>query len=272
MCFSYRKTPFSASADITQEAAPDSPPLPPSTGSTSSSAPLSGDSSACRRRMSKPVFDHHTVCVLCRGFDCNADSHCDECMQWSTEEMEACEKHRQLLLRKDRRRKDSLPKPSSSPVTSPSPSQPFSLSASGVDDHIDTKLAVLSTSFDQKLESLTSILLNKISLLQDPSEHHMSARMSNPSSAASPAVPVLCPSPGLDLPPPNPESTVGLHREFLGEGVGPVPSGSRVPFPLDQGYVRDSGSAMSADAQVPLVVVEASTLAPPFASRGSSAS
>ena len=84
----------------------------------------------------------------------------------------------------------------------------------------------------------------------------MSARMSNPSSAAPPAVPVLCPSPGLDLPPSNPEGTVGFHQEFLGKGVGPVPSGSRVPFPLAQSYVRDSGSIMSADAQVPPVVVE----------------
>ena len=87
----------------------------------------------------------------------------------------------------------------------------------------------------------------------------MSARMSNLSSVVPPAVPVLYPSPGLDLPPPTPESTVGLHREFLGEGVGPVPSGSRVPFPLDQGYVvRDSGSALSADVQVHLAVSSAS--------------
>ena len=79
----------------------------------------------------------------------------------------------------------------------------------------------------------------------------MSARMSNPSSAVPQAVPVPCLSPGLDMPPPNPEGTVSFHREFLGEGVDPVPSDSRVPFPLDQVYVRDRGSAMSADVQVP---------------------
>ena len=160
---------FSASVDVPQEAALDAPPPPTSTGSTSSSsAPSSGDSSACRncpkcrKRMSKPVFDRHTVSVLCRGFDCNADSRCDKCMEWSPEEMEAYVKHRQLLLRKDRRRKDSLPKPPPSLVPSPLPSQHISLSAYDVDDRIGTKLAALSASFDQKLESLTLVLLNRL--------------------------------------------------------------------------------------------------------------
>ena len=118
--------------------------------------------------MSKPVFDRHTVCVLCRGFECSPESRCDECMEWSSEEMEAYVKHRQLLLRKDRRWKDSLPKPPSSPVTSPSPSQPTSLSVAGVDDRIDAKLAALSTSFDQMSDSLATVLLSRIAMLQAP--------------------------------------------------------------------------------------------------------
>ena len=59
----------------------------------------------------------------------------------------------------------------------------------------------------------------------------MSVRMPNVLSAAPPAVPVLCPSPGLDVPPQNPESTVGLYQEFLGNGVGRMPTGSRIPYP-----------------------------------------
>ena len=80
----------------------------------------------------------------------------------------------------------------------------------------------------------------------------MSARVFNVPSTAPPAVPVLCPSPGLDAPPQNPESTVRLHQEFLGDG-------SRIPFPLDQGnaYGRDDRAALSAAAQVPPAVVEA---------------
>ena len=67
MSFSLDKTVFLASADVSQEASCDSPPPPLSTGSSSSaSAP-----SKCHRRMSKPVFDLHTVCFQCRGFDCD---------------------------------------------------------------------------------------------------------------------------------------------------------------------------------------------------------
>ena len=65
----------------------------------------------------------------------------------------------------------------------------------------------------------------------------MSVRMSNVLSTAPSAVHALCPSPGLGVPPQNPESTVGLHREFLGDGVGQVPSEYKIPFPLVQGYI-----------------------------------
>ena len=87
----------------------------------------------------------------------------------------------------------------------------------------------------------------------------MSVRMPNVLSAAPPTVPVLCLPPGLDVPPQNPESTVGLHQELLGDGNGRVPSGSRIPFPLVQGHAsgRDDRSALSAAAQVPPVVTEA---------------
>ena len=87
----------------------------------------------------------------------------------------------------------------------------------------------------------------------------MSARVFNVPSTAPLAVPVLCPSPGLDAPPQNPESTVGLHQEFLGDGDGRVPSGSRIPFLLDQGnaYGRDDRSVLSAAVQVPPAVAVA---------------
>ena len=270
MSFTQDNPGFSASAYVLQEAPVESPPLPPSTGSTSSSVPLSGESSAyrncpkCHKRMSKPVFDRHTVCVLCRGFECNHDSCCDECMEWSSEEMEAYVKHQQLPLCKDCRQKDFLPEPPSSPMTSPSPSQPASLSVAGVDDRIDAKLAVLSTSFDQKLKSFTSILLSRIAMLQAPSELSVSDRMSNNPFAAAQVVLVHCPSPGLDLQPPPPPKlgvTVGIHRELLADGVGPVPSDDRVPFPLAQEYVREWGSALSVDEHVPPVAEEVPALA-----------
>ena len=193
MLFSLDKPGFLASADMSQEASCDSPP-PPSAGSSSSaSAPLSGDSLACRncpkcrRRMSKPVFDCHTVCFHYRGFDCDTDNCCDECLEWSQEEMEAYVKHCKLILRKDKRRKDCLPNPPSSLGPSPSPSQPPSVTVTDAHNCSGSQLAELSASFDQNLESLTSVLLTKISLLQPTIEHSTSARMFNvPSTAPHP--------------------------------------------------------------------------------------
>ena len=120
--------------------------------------------------MSKPVFDRYIVCVLCRGVECSLDSCCDECFEWSPE---AYLKHKQVLLHKDCRRKDSLPQPPSSPMSSPSPSPVSSFNVASVDDRIDAKLVALSSSFDQKLDSLSPLLLSRISLLQAPSEPSM---------------------------------------------------------------------------------------------------
>ena len=42
-----------------------------------------------------------------------------------------------------------------------------------------------------------------------------------------------------------------------------MPSDDRVSFPLDQAYVREWGSALSVDEQVPLVAVEVPVRTPP---------
>ena len=214
MSFSLDDPRFSPSAEGSPEATLDPSPPPPSTGSMSSPAPLSDDSSACRnwpkcrRRMSRPVCDRHTVCVICRGIDCSLDSRCDECLDWSSEEMEAYIKHCLTLSHKDCRRKDSLPRPPSSPMSSPF----TSFATPGIvstDDRFGDKLAALSASFQNELDALSYLFLPKFASLQAPSEHDMSARMPNLSFSAPRAVPVLSPSPGLDLPPLNPGSTVG---------------------------------------------------------------
>ena len=246
--FSLDNPGFSASAEISQGAPSTSPPPSLSTGSSSSSAPSSAccNCPKCRSRMSKPVRDSHTVCVICRGVDCSLDSHCDECLEWAMEKMEAYIKHRLVLLCKERRRKDSLPKPPSSPVPSPSPSTAASFPVPIIDDRFDAKLAELSSSFEQKLDSLSS-LLSKFASLQAPSERSMSARMpSNEFLSAPQAVPVLSPSPGLDMPSLNPGPTVGYHRGLLADGVGQVLPDGRVPTHLVQDNVGVAGATASA--------------------------
>ena len=68
-------------------------PTQPSASGSSPSAPSSGDSARqscpkCHRRMSNPHFDRHTVLSV-QSFDCSHDKKCDECLDWSLEEMEA---------------------------------------------------------------------------------------------------------------------------------------------------------------------------------------
>ena len=63
---------------------------------------------------------------------------------------------------------------------------------------------------------------------------------------------------GLDASFPTPESTVGFHREFQGDGSDWVPSGSRTPFPNAQGELpvfREASGSGSELAQAPPVGV-----------------
>ena len=56
---------------------------------------------ACPRRMSKKMADRHTLCISCRGFDCDVDSRCEECMEWPEEEVRLYAKYRKSLKSKD---------------------------------------------------------------------------------------------------------------------------------------------------------------------------
>ena len=42
---------------------------------------------AYHRRMSAKTADRHTICVVCRGFDCSVESRCEECIEWPEEEI-----------------------------------------------------------------------------------------------------------------------------------------------------------------------------------------
>ena len=144
---------FSATPDVSQVASRDSETLPPPSGSGSSSAPSSGDSSRhncpqCHRRMSKTIFDHYTVCHKYRVWDCLIDKQCDECLDWSWEEMKAYVKHRKSLVSKDKKGKDALPMPPSSPGPVQSTPPSAHLSVSDVDSRISSQLSEMSASFD----------------------------------------------------------------------------------------------------------------------------
>ena len=110
--------------------APDNATAPPSSDSSVDNPPEARCKYvACRRGMSAKTADHHTLCVVCRGFDSNLDSHCEECIEWLDEEVHSYVKYRKSLKSKDKPKKNkpsaTLPPP---PDSLPS-SQPDALAA-----------------------------------------------------------------------------------------------------------------------------------------------
>ena len=101
------------------------------------SAPPSSDSSvdnppdsrsqcvACPRRMSAKTADCHTLCVVCRGFDCTVETRCEECIEWPEEEVCLYAKMRKSLKSKGSKRRDkppaASPPPQAASVPSPQP-------------------------------------------------------------------------------------------------------------------------------------------------------
>ena len=88
-------------------------PVPPSSDSSVESPPeVRRKCVACPRRISKKTADRHTLCVSCRGFDCDIDTHCEECLEWPEEEVRLYAKYRKSLKSKDSyRSKPSAPPP-----------------------------------------------------------------------------------------------------------------------------------------------------------------
>ena len=160
---------------------PPVPPAPPSSSESSIEAPSDGrrKCSSCPRRMSKKSADRHTICVQCRGFDCDINSRCDECLDWSEEEISKYAKYRKSLKsRESSSRKTSLPPPplnpsghSSQPSPHPAP-QPASLPAqqpaplpahppappSATRDCLQSQMDSLAAHFTALLESLSTQL------------------------------------------------------------------------------------------------------------------
>ena len=61
---------------------PPVPPVPPSSSESSVETSVDGrrKCSSCPRRMSKKSADRHTICISCRGFDCDINNRCEECL------------------------------------------------------------------------------------------------------------------------------------------------------------------------------------------------
>ena len=209
---------------------PPVPPAPPSSSESSIEAPSDGrrKCSSCPRRMSKKSADRHTICVQCRGFVCDINSRCDECLDWSEEEISKYAKYRKSLKsRESSSRKTSLPPPpltpsghSSQPSPHPAP-QPASLPAqqpaplpahppappSATRDCLQSQMDSLAAHFTALSESLSTQLSSFMSSFSSQSRQ---TRLGPDAGEAHPGV------------------TADESRMFQGEGT---PSGTPLAPP-----------------------------------------
>ena len=135
-----------------------------------STAPPSSDSSvehpsegrrkciACPRRMSAKTADCHTICVLCRGFDCSVESRCEECIEWPEEEIRLYAKMRKSLKSKSsskhRNKPSASPPPSADSVPSSQPSAIEQMQSQV--DSLNLLVNSLSESLFARLDALTA--------------------------------------------------------------------------------------------------------------------
>ena len=101
-------------------------PAPPSSSDSTVEAPSDGRRKciACPRRMSKKTADRHTLCVNCRGFDCDINTRCEECLEWPVEEVRLYAKYRKSLKSKDSSSKAKASVPTPPPADSRCSPQP----------------------------------------------------------------------------------------------------------------------------------------------------
>ena len=141
--------------------APGAPtPAPPSSDSSVENPPeVRHKCVACPRRMSKKTADRHTLCVSCRGFDCDIDTRCKECLEWPEEEVRLYAKYRKSLKSKD----SSKSKPSAPPPP-PADSVPCSQPPTRADiqsqvDSLSVTVTSLAENLSTRLDALAASLL-----------------------------------------------------------------------------------------------------------------
>ena len=146
------------------------------TAPANSTAPPSSDSSvdqppegrrkcvACPRRISAKTADRHTICVVCRGFDCSIDSRCEECIEWPEEGVRLYPKMRKSLKSKGSSKHRNKPSASPLPAADSVPSSQLTAIAhmqTQVDSH-NALVNTLSGSLFARMDALTASLASSI--------------------------------------------------------------------------------------------------------------
>ena len=199
--------------------APTVPPVPPSSSESSVETPVDGRRKciACPRRMGKKSADRHTLCVNCRGFDCDVNCHCEECLDWSEEAVVKYAKYRKSLKSRESssQSKTSVPTPPST-TSGPSP-QPVPQPAPRED--LQSQVDSLTMTFQSLSDNINSRLTE-----------FMSQFLSHNQSSSQPRL-------GPDAGESHPGKTAGESRMFQGTGAlsqtSLVPPSTSYPLPHD---------------------------------------
>ena len=211
--------------------APPVPPVPPSSSESSVETPVDGRRKciACPRRMSKKSAHRHTLCVNCCGFDCDVHSRCEECLEWSEEEVLKYAKYRKSLKSRESSSRSKTSMTTPHPTTSgPSP-QPAPPPAPLAD-------------LQSQVDSLTLIFQSLSDSINSRLTEFMSQILSHTQSSSQPRL-------GPDAGEPHPGKTAGESRMFQGMGASsrtplvppstfyPLPHDVRAPQPEQSGRV-----------------------------------
>ena len=195
--------------------APPVPPVPVSSSESSVDTLADGRRKciACPRRMSKKSADRHTLCVNCRGFDCNVNNHCEECLEWSEEEVIKYAKYRKSLKSRESSSKAKTSLPTPPPATSGHSPQP----APRAD--IQSQVDSLNVSFQSLSDNINSKLQAFISQI-----------LCHPQLSSQPQL-------RLDASEPHPGRTAGESCMFQGMGTSSrtplVPPSTTYPLPQE---------------------------------------
>ena len=131
---------------------------PKSSGSSTSSGLQQRSCAKCPSRMSSIDRDKHLNCIKCRGYECSVELRCEECKDWSKEEMLAHEKIRKSLASKSKGRgKSSSSKSNKKPASSPSTSVTLDL-----EDRFEAQHDRMLREMDERMDLLSSSLLGQI--------------------------------------------------------------------------------------------------------------
>ena len=209
------------------------PPAPPSSDSSSETPPdVRHNCIACPRRMSKKTADRHTLCVSSRGFDCDVDTRCEECLEWPEEEVRLYAKYRKSLKSKTSTKSKSAapPPPLADSMPSPQPAP--------------------RGDFDHRLDSLTVTVNNLAERVHSKLEAISASLCSTPLTQSSSQTRLE-----PDVREPQPGVTAGHCRMFQALGVPDRTSAvplSAIPL-VGQGFrapsVEQSGSASTPPPQ-----------------------